>query len=95
VGGGSNEDDLTTQLVEILVTNRSLQMLLSHGGRQQSVMEQWGFAQTQVSQFINGELPGKDSTAQHATTGMRKGRRVLMWNGSESMLCLLSVSHSP
>lgn len=41
------------------MTNRSLHMLLGHGGRQQSVMEQWGFAQTQVSQFINGELPGR------------------------------------
>ncbi len=58
VGGGSNEDDLTTQLVEILQINHSVRMLLSGGGQQQSIMEQWGFEQAQVSRFINGELPG-------------------------------------
>lgn len=58
VGGGSNEDDLTTQLVEILQINHSVRMLLAGGGQQQSIMEQWGFEQAQVSRFINGELPG-------------------------------------
>ena len=58
VGGGSNEDDLTTQLVEILQINHSVRMLLTGGGQQQSIMEQWGFEQAQVSRFINGELPG-------------------------------------
>lgn len=48
VGGGSNEDDLTTQLVEILQINHSVRMLLAGGGQQPSIMEQWGFEQAQV-----------------------------------------------
>lgn len=62
VGGGSNEDDLTTQLVEILQINHSVRMLLAGGGQQPSIMEQWGFEQAQVSRFINGELPGSQQS---------------------------------
>jgi hypothetical protein len=50
VGGGSNEDDLTTQLVEILQINHSVRMLLGGGGQQPSIMEQWGFEQAQVKE---------------------------------------------
>jgi len=58
VGGGSTEDDLTVKLQEILDLNASLEFALQQGPKTQTVMEQWEFLQTQLVQYINGEMPG-------------------------------------
>ncbi|CAM9617029.1 unnamed protein product, partial [Phaeothamnion confervicola] len=56
-GGGSNEDDLTIKLQEVIDVNIALKMALS-GAPMRMVVEDWDFLQTQVAQYINGEMPG-------------------------------------
>jgi len=58
VGGGSNEDDLTVKLQEILDVNVALELALSKGPLTRTIMEEWDFLQVQVAQYINGEMPG-------------------------------------
>ncbi|EQC33505.1 hypothetical protein SDRG_09014 [Saprolegnia diclina VS20] len=58
VGSGSNEDDLTVKLQEIIQVNFALQAALSKGATLKMVMEDWDFLQIQVAQFINGDTPG-------------------------------------
>jgi DNA-directed RNA polymerase III subunit RPC1 len=57
-GGGSNEDDLTVKLQEILEMNAALQLALTKGPMTKTIMEEWDFLHMQVSQYINGEMPG-------------------------------------
>ena len=57
-GGGSNEDDLTVKLQEILDVNTALTMALNKGPATKTIMEEWDFLQVQVAQYINGDLPG-------------------------------------
>jgi len=57
-GGGSNEDDLTVKLQEILDVNVALELALSRGPQTKTIMEEWDFLQVQVAQYINGEMPG-------------------------------------
>jgi DNA-directed RNA polymerase III subunit RPC1 len=58
MGGGSNEDDLTVKLQEILDVNVALQLALAKGPMTRTIMEEWDFLQVQVAQYIHGELPG-------------------------------------
>lgn len=58
VGGGSNEDDLTVKLQEIIDVNVALELALSKGPLTRTIMEEWDFLQVQVAQYINGEMPG-------------------------------------
>jgi DNA-directed RNA polymerase III subunit RPC1 len=58
VGGGSNEDDLTVKLQEIIDVNVALELALQKGPHTRTIMEEWDFLQTQVAQYINGEMPG-------------------------------------
>jgi DNA-directed RNA polymerase III subunit RPC1 len=58
VGGGSNEDDLTVKLQEIIDVNVALEMALTRGPHTRTIMEEWDFLQFQVAQYINGEMPG-------------------------------------
>jgi DNA-directed RNA polymerase beta' subunit len=58
VGGGSNEDDLTVMLQEIIDVNVALEMALTKGPLTRTIMEEWDFLQVQVAQYINGEMPG-------------------------------------
>jgi DNA-directed RNA polymerase III subunit RPC1 len=58
VGGGSNEDDLTVKLQEIIDVNVALELALCKGPITRTIVEEWDFLQTQVAQYINGELPG-------------------------------------
>jgi len=55
---GTNEDDLTSKLQEIVDCNNELKKLLSQGGKSRKVYEHWNWLQVRVSQFLNGELPG-------------------------------------
>ncbi|CAB9505110.1 DNA-directed RNA polymerase subunit beta' (Fragment) [Seminavis robusta] len=58
VGGGSNEDDLTVKLQEIIDINVALEIALTKGPHTRTIMEEWDFLQMQVAGYINGELPG-------------------------------------
>ena len=58
LGGGSNEDDLTVKLQEIIDVNVALELALTKGPHTRTIMEEWDFLQTQVAQYINGEMPG-------------------------------------
>lgn len=58
VGGGSNEDDLTVKLQEILDVNVALELSLTKGPQTRTILESWDFLQVQVAQYINGEMPG-------------------------------------
>ena len=58
VGGGTNVDDLTVKLQEILTVNVALELELTKGPTTKTVMEHWDYLQLQVAQYINGEMPG-------------------------------------
>jgi DNA-directed RNA polymerase III subunit RPC1 len=58
VGGGSNEDDLTVKLQEILDINLAIEVALTKGPHTRTIMEMWDYLQLQVAQYINGETPG-------------------------------------
>ena len=55
---GSNEDDLSVKLQEIIQVNFALKTALEKGASLKMVMEDWDFLQVQVAQFINGDVPG-------------------------------------
>ncbi|KZV97740.1 beta and beta-prime subunits of DNA dependent RNA-polymerase [Exidia glandulosa HHB12029] len=56
--GGSNEDDLTVKLAEIVFSNTLIKQGIQKGAPIQQLMEQWEFLQTSVAVYINSELPG-------------------------------------
>ena len=58
VGGGSNEDDLTVKLQEIIGVNVALELALTKGLHTRTIMDEWDFLQVQVAQYMNGEMPG-------------------------------------
>jgi DNA-directed RNA polymerase III subunit RPC1 len=58
VGGGSNEDDLTVKLQEIIGVNVALELALAKGLHTRTIIDEWDFLQTQVAQYMNGEMPG-------------------------------------
>ena len=57
-GAGTNEDDLTIKLQEIIDVNESLKKALREGAATKILVECWSFLQTQVALYINGEVPG-------------------------------------
>lgn len=56
--GGSNEDDLTIKLSEIVYTNFIIKDAIEKGATVQMLMEDWDFLQLQCAMYINSELPG-------------------------------------
>ena len=58
IGGGSNEDDLTVKLQEIIATNIALKLAISMGANMKTTVEDWEYLQILVAQFFNGEVPG-------------------------------------
>jgi DNA-directed RNA polymerase III subunit RPC1 len=56
--GGSNEDDITIKLQEIVEMNNALKLALEKGATMKMIMEDWEFLQIQVALLINGETPG-------------------------------------
>ncbi len=56
--GGSNEDDLTVKMSEIVYTNFIIRDALDKGATVQMLMEDWDFLQLQCAMYINSELPG-------------------------------------
>ncbi|KAJ3826441.1 hypothetical protein F5878DRAFT_258749 [Lentinula raphanica] len=59
--GGSNEDDLTVKLTEIVFTNAVIKQGLARGAPTPQFMEQWDLLQLSVAMYINAELPGVPS----------------------------------
>ena len=57
---GSNEDDLTVKLAEIVAVNNILRAAMTGGkANVQTVMEDWDYLQLQVAMYINGaNVPG-------------------------------------
>ena len=64
-GAGTNEDDLTIKLQEIIDVNESLKKALREGAATKILVECWSFLQTQVALYINGEVPGMMPRQQH------------------------------
>lgn len=57
-GAGSNEDDLTVKMQEIVMVNNALGRDLKKGDNVKVVMTDWNYLQVQVAQYLNGEMPG-------------------------------------
>jgi DNA-directed RNA polymerase III subunit RPC1 len=57
-GAGSNEDDLTVKMQEILGVNNALREAFNKGATVKMMVVDWNFLQVQVAQYINGEMPG-------------------------------------
>ena len=55
---GTNEDDITMKLAEIVHMNDIIKMALEKGSTVQMLMEHWDFLQLQCAILINSELPG-------------------------------------
>nr|CAB3265029.1 DNA-directed RNA polymerase III subunit RPC1-like [Phallusia mammillata] len=55
---GTNEDDLTVKLTEIIFLNNVIQKHRSMGAKSQMIMEDWDFLQLQCALYINSELSG-------------------------------------
>ena len=52
-GAGTNEDDLTIKLQEIIDVNESLKKALREGAATKILVECWSFLQTQVALYIH------------------------------------------
>lgn len=57
-GAGSNEDDITMKLMQIIEMNNILRQGLEKGLAIANLMENWDFLQVQCAMYINSELPG-------------------------------------
>lgn len=57
-GQGSNEDDLTIKLTEIIHMNTLIEGYMKKGSAMNIVMEDWDFLQIQCALYINSETPG-------------------------------------
>lgn len=68
---GSNEDDLTVKLGEIIYTNLILEDALSKGSPISMIMEDWEFLQLQCALYIHSELPGIPPSAQVSSKPIR------------------------
>ena len=55
---GSNEDDITMKLIQIIEVNNVLRQGLEKGLAINNLMENWDFLQIQCAMYINSELPG-------------------------------------
>jgi len=57
-GTGSNEDDLTMKLMQIVEINSVIKSGLGRGVQIQMLMENWDFLQIQCAMYIDSDLPG-------------------------------------
>lgn len=54
----SNEDDITTKLADIVWVSGMIRSALQKGSAIQTVMEQWEYLQTQITMYVNSDVPG-------------------------------------
>jgi DNA-directed RNA polymerase III subunit RPC1 len=57
-GGGSNEDDITMKLVQIVEVNNMLKQGLDKGLPISNLMDNWDSLQRECAMYINSDLPG-------------------------------------
>jgi DNA-directed RNA polymerase III subunit RPC1 len=55
---GTNEDDLTVKIGDIVFINNVIKTQIDKGATAANVMENWDFLQQQVAMYINSDLPG-------------------------------------
>lgn len=55
---GTNEDDVTVKLTEIIFLNDVLQKHRTNGGKMSMIMEDWDFLQLQCALYVNSETSG-------------------------------------
>ena len=65
VGGGSNEDDLTVKLLEIINVNVALELNMERNPQTKTIMEGWDVLQSQVAGYVNGDMPGLKKEIGH------------------------------
>eukprot|EP00727_Mastigamoeba_balamuthi_P012494 m51a1_g7868 putative beta and beta-prime subunits of dna dependent rna-polymerase (1422) ;mRNA; f:275352-280573 len=56
--GGSNEDDLTVKLMEVVRTNKEIAKQVLSGGLPAAVVGNWETLELQVAMYINADMPG-------------------------------------
>lgn len=61
---GSNEDDLTMKMAEIITMNNMIQKALTEGEPIGKIAEDWDFLQLVCAQFVNSEMPGLAAASQ-------------------------------
>ena len=59
---GSNEDDLTVKLGDIVFINNVIAQSIEKGATVSNVVENWDFLQQQVAMYFNADLPGFPKT---------------------------------
>ncbi len=64
VENGSNEDDLTVKLTEVVYTNLIIKDAMEKGVPVHMLVEDWDFLQLQCAMYINSELPGVANALQ-------------------------------
>lgn len=55
---GSNEDDLTVKIADIIFINNAIRNAFDKGAQPAVILENWDFLQQQVSMYVNSDLPG-------------------------------------
>jgi len=55
---GSNEDDLTVKVADIIFINNAIRNAFEKGAQPSVIIENWDFLQQQVSMYVNSDLPG-------------------------------------
>jgi DNA-directed RNA polymerase III subunit RPC1 len=69
--GGSNEDDLTIKLTEIVYTNLILAEALDKGTPINALLADWDYLQLQVAMYIHAALPGVPPSMQQSSRPLR------------------------
>ncbi|KCV73369.1 DNA-directed RNA polymerase III subunit RPC1 [Fonticula alba] len=68
---GSNEDDLTIKLMEIIHVNNVIRQSIEKGAQPQVLIENWDMLQIYCAMYINSELPGVQLPQQMQTKPTR------------------------
>ncbi|CAL8471480.1 g11022 [Coccomyxa elongata] len=70
-GGGTNEDDITMKLMNIIDTNNGLREALHLGLPADKVVDSWDFLQVNCAMYINSDVPGLSQANQPNTKPLR------------------------
>ncbi|KAK9865213.1 hypothetical protein WJX84_010418 [Apatococcus fuscideae] len=70
-GAGSNEDDITMKLMQIIETNNVVRKALEEGLPISTLMENWDFLQNQCAMEINSDMPGVRRDPSEASVHIR------------------------
>ncbi|CAK0785283.1 hypothetical protein CVIRNUC_008489 [Coccomyxa viridis] len=70
-GGGTNEDDITMKLMNIIDSNNSVREALEKGLDAVKLQENWDYLQINCAMYINSDMPGVASQSQPNTKPLR------------------------